>query len=529
MISTFDRPETNEEFLSLDFSSRCAVAGLQLGKTKVFLRREAFERIEAMRSRMFFDSASKIQALCRRFLARRYFLQRKRAIVYIQSIIRMFLAIQKRKSVELVQKVILIQSLWRRAYIRHTVWSCYLEIKYAATTIQRAFRSSNIRNIYHAHRSATQLQAWFRGNRARKESSHLIYHVVKIQAFLRGAHARMKVLDASDEHNKEKFMRAKLTRVSGNKSSKSAAMALTPRKKQVKNIPFSVNPNIPVKKTSLYELIEEEDWTSVEATLDQHPELAEEVEPSSGELPLHIMARHRSAWTLLIDMVLVLHPKALVHRDRMGALPIHHAAAHDNLAALEIIHSAYKEGINEADYQGRLPIHVAAEFDAVEAVKYLLAKAPEGAYTMIQSRKAVSGGGLPLHAACRNYASIGVITAFLAENFASAKKPDDNGDLPLHLLLRCGASVDQVVVKTLLTCFSAAVSRTDMNGDLPLSTALKHRCKASVVNTILIQYPAAASTLNRDGHTPLFLAFEHAAEDRTILGLLNHAPEVSYR
>ena len=62
-----------------------------------------------------------------------------------------------------------------------------------------------------------------------------------------------------------------------------------------------------------------------------------------------------------MDMVLVLNPKALIHRDNMGALPIHHAAAHDNLSALEIIFSAYKEGINEVDVKGRLPLHVAAE------------------------------------------------------------------------------------------------------------------------------------------------------------------------
>ena len=49
-------------------------------------------------------------------------------------------------------------------------------------------------------------------------------------------------------------------------------------------------------------------------------------------------------------------------------IKIHHAAAHDNLAALEIIYSAYKEGINDTDRKGRLPIHVAAEFDAVDTL-----------------------------------------------------------------------------------------------------------------------------------------------------------------
>ena len=80
--------------------------------------------------------------------------------------------------------------------------------------------------------------------------------------------------------------------------------------------------------------------------LDKHPHLAEVTDLRTGELALHKIARHNGAWTLLVDMVLVLFPKALIHRDNMGALPIHHAAAHDNLAALEIIYSAYKEGVH---------------------------------------------------------------------------------------------------------------------------------------------------------------------------------------
>jgi serine/threonine protein kinase len=277
----------------------------------------------------------------------------------------------------------------------------------------------------------------------------------------------------------------------------------------------------------LFREIQNENWAMVESILDKYPELAEAVDPKTGELALHKIARHNGAWTLLIDMVLVLYPKALIHRDNMGALPLHHAAAHDNLAALEIIYCAYKECINEVDKMGRLPIHVAATYDAVDAIKFLLSKSPEGAYTMVYRPPADSGGGLPLHIACANHASIGVITALLAENFASAKRADENGDLPLHLLLRCGEVVDPVVVKTLLTCFSGALSRTDMHGDLPLSIAIKCQCRSAVINAVLMQHPEAAGVLNGDGHSPLFLAFKHNADDRTIMGLLNHAPDLA--
>jgi len=43
----------------------------------------------------------------------------------------------------------------------------------------------------------------------------------------------------------------------------------------------------------------------------------------------------------------------------------------------------------------------------------------------------------------------------------------------------------------------------------------------------MMQYPAAATVLNSDGHSALHLAFECGADDRTILGLLNHAPDLA--
>jgi hypothetical protein len=66
-----------------------------------------------------------------------------------------------------------------------------------------------------------------------------------------------------------------------------------------------------------------------------------------------------------------------------------------------------------------------------------------------------------------------------------------------------------------------------MHGDLPLSVALKHRCKPEVVKVLLMHNPDAAKVQNgRDGHSPLFLAFQNHATSQTILGLMNHAPEV---
>lgn len=465
------RPETREEFLELDFASRCAVAGLQLGRTKVFLRREAFDRIERLRSEKFYDAAATIQKIVRGKLCRDYY-----------SVVR-----------REYRAATAIQCAWRQFVARMYVFEIQLARRTAAMIIQRAYREFKYGIALAPVPSEDEI----------------LHAVTAVQAMYRGGKARSDLMDASQPSPRHV------------ESPRRHQRQMMPVEKE--RITYSANADL----DALFKEIQNENWAMVESILDRKPELAEEADSRTGELALHKIARHNGAWTLLIDMILVLYPKALIHRDNMGALPIHHASAHDNLAALEIIYSAYKEGINDTDKMGRLPIHVAANYDAVEAIKFLLTKSPEGAYTMIYRPPANSGGGLPLHIACRNHASIGVITALLAENFASAKRTDENGDLPLHLLLRCGEVVDPVVVKTLLTCFAGAVSRTDMHGDLALVTAIKYQCSSAVTNSILMEYPEAAGVLNGEGHSPLHLAFQHNADDRTIMGLLNHAPELA--
>lgn len=514
------RPESREDFLALDFPSRCAVAGLQLGRTKVFLRREAFDRIEGMRSETFFNAAASIQKLVRgRIWRQRYFEMRGAAIV-VQCFMRMKFSVRRVTYFRLYKATVTIQCAWRLFVSRMYVFEMQLARRTAAMIIQRTWR--HYKNMPQGPseddviRAMTVVQAMYRGRKKRRQ--------LYLQS-LQPPTPKPKPLPPKP-----------IKRPSPVPLPKSLSPVPMPspspvRERQITPVqPREIVPTYMVDAAQLEDLfqeIQQENWALVENILDKNPELAESPDPKSGELALHKIARHNGAWTLLIDMVLVLYPKALIHRDNMGALPIHHAAAHDNLAALEIIYSAYKEGINDTDKMGRLPIHVAANYDAVDAIKFLLAKSPEGAYTMVYRPPHNSGGGLPLHIACRNNASMGVITALLGENFASAKRTDENGDLPLHLLLRCGEVVDPVVVKTLLTCFSGAVSRTDMNGDLPLATAIKYQCSSTVTNAILMQFPDAAGVLNGEGHSPLHLSFKHNADDRTIMGLLNHAPELA--
>jgi ankyrin repeat protein len=275
----------------------------------------------------------------------------------------------------------------------------------------------------------------------------------------------------------------------------------------------------------LFAFIGDDNWYMVEKMLHKNPLLVEEADPMTGELPLHKIVERASAWTLLIDMVLTLYPKAVVHKDFSGALPIHHAARADNLIGLEIIYESYKNGAKDADALGRFPIHVAAEYGSIEAIKYLTMKVPESVHTV------TSGGiSLPLHIACKHYSSVGVITSLLRIplHFSLASRTNEHGELPLHLLLRCGEEVDVVAVKSLLTCYLKAIGTRDQSGDIPLHIALKHNCRPAVIETLLTHFPGSSVVKDGDGHSPLFLALSHSAEDETTVSLINYAPQVSF-
>ncbi|KAL7552206.1 hypothetical protein ACHAWF_016273 [Thalassiosira exigua] len=454
--SNIEIPETKEEFERLDFGTRCAVAGLQLGRTKVFLRREAFDRIESLRVAILGKSACVIQAKMRGRVQRMRYLRLKSATVKCQAMIRYFLAN--------------LEVLRARKKARVERW--------ASTTIQLAYRRYKFRNL------------------GADRKQRMIAAAVAIQAFMRGSLARLHLEDIWPSDGVKLGVRGKdaaaLAAAAGGAAAGAAAAASSDQVVVVRAGPTEeeiIQMMEAAKKT--FTLMHEEKWDAVIELIEAHEKLAEQQEEGTGMLPLHILAQHN------------LH------------------------TVFEKMYNFFPGGEDRFDYEGRLPLHVAAEHDALVPVKSLLAKHPEGAETMMLRPTGRSGGGIPLHVACRTNASGAVITALLSSNFNSAKRSDANGDLPIHLLLRNGKSVSGAVVQALLDTYPTAATRADMYGDLPLSVALKHECKPEVVKTLLMHNPDAAKVQNgRDRHSPLFLAFQHHADDKTILGLMNHAPDL---
>jgi myosin-5 len=129
------RPEYHKEFMQLDFAARCAVAGLQLGRSKVFLRREAFDRIEGMRSEKFFRACSTIQKLVRGKLCREYYQHMSNAAITIQCAMRMMLSSHRVAEFRVYRAAVTMQCAWRLFVSRMYVFELMLARRTAAMMI----------------------------------------------------------------------------------------------------------------------------------------------------------------------------------------------------------------------------------------------------------------------------------------------------------------------------------------------------------------------------------------------------------
>ena len=721
------QPETMDEFMKLDFASRCAVAGLQLGKTKVFLRREAFDTIESIRNEKFGKNVTKVAKYWRRFAAQKYLhtcrsaaitlqcfsrrmeavartkqlmmimkekMRRRRAANQIQAAYRNHYALTYKEGAEFRRKraaIIQMQAISRRGIarrrfrrLRHAlvVLQCrlrmieirdqyrreraariafekkqnasatkiqsvvrmkrvYVEFRKkvdAASSIKRAYRlhlypehqlygtfvkryyvlgdSKDIRRKPKKHRSVLlarhrnalineknqelkslvaklcidlwepgMFESFSKPPATKKENgsspqdqtnghSSLILIPESMEAFLTRPDTSRCALVGMHMYNGTMFLRSETysileklrNEIVGGSSSKiqaivrrNQAVSLYKKKRaaaikiqsfarmkiamsqlgpmrleyaatRIQSVyrMYRVKTNVwkrywSTQSIDLFGYINDDNWYMVEKMLHKNPLLVQETDPENGELPLHKIAEHTSAWTLLIDMILTLYPKAVVHKDSTGALPIHHAANADNLSALEIIYESYRNGAKEANNSGLLPIHVAAERGSIESVKYLTAQNPECVQT-----QTLGGNSLPLHLACKNYSSVGVLTSLCRSTlkFSLASRVDENGELPLHFLLRCGEKVDVVSVKTLLACHTKAIAARDKNGDIPLHIALKNQCKPSIIETLLSHFPGSSVVKDGEGHSPLHLALSNSAADETSLSLIMYAPQL---
>jgi myosin-5 len=145
-----------------------AKESLQLGLTKVFLRKSAHDLLESRRSRRIIGAVKKIQCHTRRYFIRCWYLDTRASIIKLQRMIRELLFRRKAFMLRRIHAVVSVQAWWRgRFYF----------IRY------RGFLSAVIK-----------LQSRYRGVEAKAliSKARLLYHTIRLQKVFRGLYQRHK-------------------------------------------------------------------------------------------------------------------------------------------------------------------------------------------------------------------------------------------------------------------------------------------------------------------------------------------------
>ena len=156
---------------------------------------------------------------------------------------------------------------------------------------------------------------------------------------------------------------------------------------------------------------------------------------AKGMLPLHV-ACESSNDAQVVALLLRVYPQGAREKDHSGKYPIHFAAA----SCPKLIPLLLKSWPESIDISGLL--HLVCRYSSCsrndddenfdeEGIVKLIKTGPQHASTCYQSSKM-----LPLHQACASCLSMAVLLA-LVEAFPDAVKTlDENGDLPVHHVVR---------------------------------------------------------------------------------------------
>ncbi|CAM9590046.1 unnamed protein product [Ectocarpus fasciculatus] len=134
---------------------------MQFGKNKVFLRKNAYDFLEMIRSRRITSAAVTLERVARGFVMRRKFSSAIRAVRFIQRVSRGTIARRRVEHMRRMRAALRTQTAYRRHFARKN----FLSIKGAALALQCATRWRKAVKVHtelrRQHRS-TKIQSWYR-------------------------------------------------------------------------------------------------------------------------------------------------------------------------------------------------------------------------------------------------------------------------------------------------------------------------------------------------------------------------------
>ncbi|KAG2718037.1 hypothetical protein I3760_03G202400 [Carya illinoinensis] len=137
--------------------------GYQIGKTKVFLRAGQMAELDARRAEVLGNAARIIQRQSRTYIARREFLEIRKAAIQLQSCLRGILARKLYEQLRREAAALMMQKNFRRYNVRKS----YLKVRLSAITLQTGLRAMTARNEFRFRKqtkAAIIVQAHLRGH-----------------------------------------------------------------------------------------------------------------------------------------------------------------------------------------------------------------------------------------------------------------------------------------------------------------------------------------------------------------------------
>ncbi len=165
--------------------------GIQVGKTKVFLRRSAFETLERLRSFEMRNAAISLQAFARRCIAHERFALSKRSSITLQCFIRKVMACRAVNERRRNYNATIIQTEFRRISAR----SRFVSILYVCKALQSIHRGNTGRKRYqqlNMERKAIVIQKNWKMVQDKNRYINLRLAAITIQCAVRCIKAKMK-------------------------------------------------------------------------------------------------------------------------------------------------------------------------------------------------------------------------------------------------------------------------------------------------------------------------------------------------
>lgn len=167
-------------------------AAIQFGKTKVFLRKNAYDVLEILRSKQLVESAIRVQSLIRGHLYSRLFKVQRSSVITLQRVIRGFVA---RRRVRALRR----KTAATRLQARYRLFSAYKKYKLmrrCILTLQKRHRGAKGRAVYKVvlqMHKAKKVQSWWRMAPNRRKYRRLRSAVIALQCKRRVIVARRVV------------------------------------------------------------------------------------------------------------------------------------------------------------------------------------------------------------------------------------------------------------------------------------------------------------------------------------------------